>query len=153
MTIRFLITASCLVFAVSAIAQRPKLDLKAYGGYHTHILRYKDGNRTKDVLHGWQAGFGFRVTYRKVMGEIDFNFVRSSTLVQLPDSISVEEDFFTYKPKAFELPIKLGYIPVKTAIFKWYVYTGLSLRFNTKGKVIYAGEEYTFKPKEVGFFL
>ena len=139
-----------MLSATVALGQRPKMDLKAYGGYHTHILKYKDGNRSTDVLHGWQGGFGFRVKYRQIFGEVCFNFVRSRVILPLPDSLLGDEDFVEFKHNSFELPVKVGYIPVKTALFKWYVYTGFGFRVNTKGILIVGDEEFSFKPKEVG---
>ncbi len=133
-----------------AVAQRPKLDLKAYAGYHSHIFVYKEIQKSKDVLHGWQAGFGFRVSYRKVFGEVDFNFVRGRIIVPIDDSLMVDFDKVEVKLNAFELPIKVGFIPVKTGFFKWYVYTGLSVRVNTKGKFTAGDNEEKFKPKELG---
>jgi len=45
--------------------------------------------------------------------------------------------------------LKIGYVPVKTPFFKWYLYTGTSLRFNTKGKLEVLGQEFKISPKEV----
>lgn len=144
------IIIAILLTSVIAIAQRPKLDLKVYMGYHTHIFVYKEIQKSKDVLHGWQAGFGFRVSYRKVFGEVDFNFVRSRIIVPIPDSSMVDFDKAEVKTNAFEMPLKVGYIPIKTGFFKWYVYTGLVLRVNTKGKLIAGENEEKFKPGELG---
>ena len=139
-----------LFCSVLGIAQRPKLDLKVYAGYHTHIFVYKDIQKSKDVLHGWQAGFGFRVSYRKVFGEVDFNFVRGRIIVPIEDSLMLDFDKFEVKVNSFELPIKVGFIPIKKAFFKWYLYTGLAVRVNTKGKFIAGDNEEKFKPKELG---
>jgi len=139
-----------LFCSVILTAQRPKLDLKAYAGYHTHVFVYKEIQKSKDVLHGWQAGFGFRVSYRKVFSEVDFNFVRSRIIVPIEDSLMVDFDKVEVKINSFELPIKVGFIPIKTGFFKWYVYTGLAVRINTKGKFIVGDNEETFKPKELG---
>lgn len=151
MTIRLIISTALVLFATTAFAQRPKLDLKAYGGYHTHIFVYKDGNGTKDVLHGWQAGAGLRVTRRKLMGEIGFLWIRNNILLSLPDSVAgAFSEVDKFELHSFEIPLKAGYIPVKTAFFKWYVFTGIGLRFNTRMIIDIEDEEFKFKPKEVG---
>jgi len=139
-----------LFCSVLGTAQRPKLDMKVYAGYHIHSFVYKEIQKSKDVLHGWQAGFGFRVTYRKVFGEVDFNFVRSRVIVPVEDSLMVDFDKLEVKLNAFELPIKAGFIPIKKAFFKWYVYTGLGVRVNTKGTFATGDNEEKFKPKELG---
>jgi hypothetical protein len=144
----YLISAFMLV-CLMAFAQRPKLDLKVYGGYHAHIYVYQEIERSKDVLHGWQAGFGMRVTYRRVFGEVDFNFVRSRVIIPLEDSLMFDEDL-TVKLNAFELPMKIGVIPIKTGFFKWYLYSGLSVRINTKAKFKIGDNEESLKPKELG---
>ena len=140
-----------LICITESYAQRPKLYLKAYGGIHWHNFVYRQEVKSSDSFFGWQGGFGFRVSYRKVFGEIDFDFIRSGVTVFLEDSLLQSTGFndLEFKLNAFELPLKVGYIPVKTPFFKWYLYTGTSLRFNTKGKLKLLGEEIKFKPKEV----
>ena len=119
---RIVILTAFMAIAATVIAQRPKLDLKAYAGVHTHLFVYKDGSGESDVLYGWQGGFGFRVTYRKIFGEIGFNFIRNETQIALPDSFMTEE-LIDFRINSFEMPLKFGYIPVKHAFFKWYVYS------------------------------
>jgi len=137
---------------ISSYAQQPKLYLKAFGGIHIHNFVYREEVKSSDSFVGWQAGFGFRISYRKIFGEVDFNFIRSGVTVFLEDTIDQELglDQFNFKLNAFETPLKIGYIPVKTPYFKWYLYSGTALRFNTKGKLELLGEEFKFKPKEVG---
>ena len=141
---------SFLFCSVLVTAQRPKLHLKVYAGYHSHIFVYQELQKSQDVLHGWQAGFGFRVSYRKVFGEVDFNFVRSGIIVPIEDSLMVDFDKVELKVNSFELPIKVGVIPIKTALLKWYLYTGLGVRINTKGKFVVGDNEEKFKPKDLG---
>jgi hypothetical protein len=140
-----------LLCSLTAMAQRPKLHLKAFAGYNTHIFVYKEYEKSKDVIHGWQGGFGFRVTVKQIMAELDFHFLRNSVIVALPDSlVQGEFDKFEFKMNAFEMPLKIGVVPIKTPLYKWYCYTGAGFRFNTRGKLDISGEETTFKPKEVG---
>ena len=142
-----------LIFMFAAIvvkAQRPKLDLRLYGGYNTHVFVYKEYEKSKDVFHGWQGGFGFRVSYRNLMGEVDFNFIRNSVLVAVPDTIDLGFDKFEFRYNAFQLPLKAGIIPIKKPAFKLFLYTGPSFRFNTKGKIKIADETFKIKPREIG---
>ena len=37
--------------------------------------------------------------------------------------------------RAFEFPLTAGYIPVKTPLFKWFLYGGFVNKFSLKGKV------------------
>ncbi len=140
-----------LVCIAEGYAQRPKLYLKAYAGVHWHNFVYRQEVKSSDSFFGWQGGFGFRVSQKRVFGEIDFDFIRSGVTVFLEDSVSQALDYneFKFKLNAFELPLKFGYIPVKTPFFKWYLYTGTSLRFNTKGKLEIFGQEIKISPKDV----
>jgi hypothetical protein len=148
---KFIIIILCVFIAESIYAQQPKFHLKAFGGYNTHIFVYKELEKSQDIIHGWQGGFGFRVTHKKFMAEGDFIFLRNSVIVPIPDSV-VTESFnkFEFKLYSFDLPLKVGFVPVKTPLFKWYCYTGASFRFNTQGKLKINDEEFKFKPKEVG---
>ncbi len=146
-----LLLISCLILACACAvsAQRPKLTLRVFGGAHTHTFVYKEDPKTSDTFGGWQGSFGFRVTWRKLMGEVDFSFVRNRLTLTLPDSISTEDELVVFKLNAFEIPLKAGVNIVHTPLFKWYGYTGVGLRFPTKVRVDLDGEEYEFKPKEV----
>jgi len=140
-----------VLFAHNIQAQRPKLHLKVSGGANTHIFVYKEYEKSKDIFPGWQAGFGFRMTYKRFMAEADLYFLRNSVIVALPDTLAQDLfDKFEFKLRSFDLPIKFGVVPVKTPFYKWYLFTGASFRFNTSGILIIADEEIKFKPKEVG---
>jgi len=121
------------------------------GGYNSHLFVYREYEKSSDIFNGWQAGFGLRLSEKMLMAELDFVFLRNTVIVPLTDSIDIEEfNKFEFRFRSFEIPIKVGVIPIKTPLFKWYTYTGTSFRFNTKGKLKLAGEEFDFKPKEVG---
>ncbi len=140
-----------LLIPVVTLAQRPKMYIKAYGGFHNHFFVYRTEEISSEHFPGYSFGAGFRVSYKKVFGEIDFDFVRTGIKFEL-DSTSAPElngEVLDFRFNVFELPIVGGYIPVKTPVFKWYLYTGPVQRFNTKGKLIFLGEEYKFKPNEV----
>ena len=147
---RWMVISVLLFFSAVVLAQRPKLDLKVYAGYNTHIFVYKELDKSTDVFHGWQGGFGFRVSYREVFGEVNFNFIRNSATVAIPDSLDIGFDKFEFRYNAFQLPLKVGWIPVKTPAFKWYLSTGPAFRFNTRGKLRIGDDEISFKPREAG---
>lgn len=135
--------------AITCLAQNPKLYLKAYAGIHGQQYIYREDIISKEYYPGWQGGFGFRVSYRKIFGELDVEFIRSQVTVNIPDSANNEIEFFDLKLNSMNIPIKFGYIPVKTPFFKWYVYGGFSQRINTRAIVEIADETLKFKPKEV----
>jgi len=140
-----------LLISLPIFAQRPKLHLKAFGGYNTHVFVYKELEKSTDIIHGWQAGFGFRITQKKLVGEVDFLFLRNSVIIPIADSAASQEfEKFEFKLKSFELPLKIGYVPIKTPLYKWYCYTGTSFRFNTKGVLKFYEQELELKPKDVG---
>ena len=147
---RRILLITCLVFAcICAVsAQRPKLTLRVFGGAHSHTFVYKEDPKTSDTFAGWQGSFGFRVTWRKLMGEVDFSFVRNKLTLNLPDTISADNERVTFRLNAFELPLKAGVNIVHTPIFKWYGYSGIALRFPTRLRIEFEDEEYELTPKE-----
>ena len=142
---RWMVILVLLLISSIVLAQRPKLDLKVYAGYNTHIFVYKEFDKSTDVFHGWQGGFGFRVSYRAVFGEVNFNFIRNSATVAIPDSLDIGFDKFEFRYNAFQLPLKAGWIPIKTPAFKWYLSTGPAFRFNTRGKLRLGDDEISFQ--------
>lgn len=141
-----------LIFAISplfSLAQKPKMYLKLFGGINTSTLVYRVENVDNDILAGWQVGGGFRVHYRKVFGEIDFTFYEQGITLSPrdDDELPIEEDV-NIRMRGFEIPVTLGYVPVKTPVFGWYLYGGFSNMFAMKGRIDYLGEEFKFKPKE-----
>ncbi len=149
---RLLIIIGLIICSLSDVfAQRPKLYLKAFAGTHWHNFIYREQVKNADNFFGWQGGFGFRVSHRHVFGEVDFDFVRSGITAFLDDSVGqvLEADKLELKLNAFELPLKFGCIPYKSPFFKWYVYSGFAFRFNTKTKVNFGDNEFTFKPRDL----
>ena len=148
--IRRIIISILILIPLTTMAQRPKMFIKAYGGVHDHYFVYRGEEITSDHFVGFLVGAGFRVSYKKVFGEIDFDFIKTGIKfnvdsTQLP---GISEEVLEFNFNLFELPTVFGYIPVKTPVFKWYIYTGPVQRFNTRGKVLFQGEEVKFKPKD-----
>ena len=142
----FIIIAMGPIFAM---AQKPKMYLKLFGGINTSTLVYRLENVDNDILAGWQVGGGFRVHYRKIFGEIDFTFYEQGITFspREDDDLPIEEDI-NIRMRGFEIPITMGYVPIKTPVFGWYIYGGFANLFAMKGRIDYLGEEIKFKPKE-----
>lgn len=146
-----LITILFLLGPLYASAQEvPNLHVRLYGGWNTANLVYKIENVEPDLLAGWQAGGGFRVGYRREMYEVGIVFINSGiTVAPNEDADIVVTEPIDIRMRSLEIPLMAGWIPIKTPIFKWYLYGGLASRFSLKGKYTYQGEEGTFKPKEL----
>lgn len=134
---------------IVVMAQQPKMYLKLFGGANASTLVYRVENVDNDILAGWQVGGGFRVHYRKVFGEMDFAFQEQGITLspREDDNLPVEDDI-NIRLRGFDVPITIGYVPIKTPVFGWYVYGGFSNVFALKGRVDYLEEEIKFKPKE-----
>jgi hypothetical protein len=134
---------------LAVMAQQPKMYLKIYGGTNTTNYVYRQESVDTDHLIGWQVGGGFRVDQRSAFAEIDFSFVQSGINLspREDDELPIEEPVNIIM-RGFEIPISLGYVAVKTPVFKWFLYGGLVNRFSMKGRIEYLGEKITFKPKE-----
>ena len=140
-----------LAFPAIALAQQPKLNIRVLTGINARGFVYKTEGVEADVLAGWQLGGGLRVSKRRGFVNLDVLFVNSG-LTLIPEQAPGFglEDNITLELRAMELPISAGYIPVKTPLFKWFLYGGLANRINIKGKLTYQGETTKFKPQEAG---
>ena len=138
-----------LSFPAALVAQVPKMHLKLFGGIHAYNLVYRTENVDSDYLSGWQVGGGFRVTYRKIFGEFDILFVEDEIVLSPRDDGDLDiEDDVKVRFRNISIPITAGFLPVKSPLFKWYLYGGISNSFTLKGRVSYLGEEVKFRPKE-----
>ena len=142
-----------LLFALSSpvlvLAQQPKLNIRLLTGVNARGFVYKTEDVSPDVLAGWQLGGGLRVSKRRGFVNVDVLFVNSG-LTLIPEQAPGLEDDLTLELRAMEIPLSMGYIPVKTPLFKWFLYGGLANRINIKAKLTYQGETTKFKPQEVG---
>lgn len=132
-----------------AMAQQPKMYLKLFGGIQSSTLVYRIENVDSDYLTGWNVGGGFRIHHRKALAEIGFLYFNQGITFspREDDDLPIEDDV-NITLRGFEIPITIGYVPVKTPLFGWNVYGGLTNWFSMKGRIEYQGEEITFKPKE-----
>jgi len=143
-----LVLFTLLSLPALAFAQQPKLHLKFFGGINSHRFVYRTDSINSETLSGYQFGFGFRVSRRRLFGEVDFSFTRFGATV-LPAEESGLENDVNARINCFELPLNIGYIPVKKPIFKWYLYGGLVNRFSVRGLINFGDEQVKFKPKDV----
>lgn len=131
-----------------SFAQRPKMHLKAKLGVHYLSYIYKEDVIESDYFAGLHGGFGFRVMHKRKFGEISFDFVRNYLYIE--DSTLGEME---YKLNTFELPITMGYITVKKAVFKHFLYGGIVTEFKVKSQLTLSDfpdiEPVFIKPKEV----
>jgi len=135
----------------AAWAQQPKMYLKAFGGINSNTFVYRVEGEKPDFLLGWQFGAGFRVDHRSAFAELDLTFIQYGVKIfpEEDSGLPVDEPI-NIAMRAFEVPVSMGYIPVKTPLFKWFLYGGLVNRFSLRGKLEYLDEETKIKPKEAG---
>jgi len=138
-----------LILPASAFSQVPKMYIKIFGGINSTVLAYRVEDVESDNLIGWQVGGSFRVDKRKAFLETGLTFIDYGLSASLTDSAELDFDgTINIQMRALDLPVLVGYIPVKTPVFKWFLYGGLINRFSLKGRYNVFGEEGTFKPKE-----
>ncbi len=146
-----LIFAFALLLPVTAMAQQPKLNIRLLAGVNARSFAYRTEGLPVDILAGWQVGGGLRVSKRKAFVNFDVLFVNSGlTLLQEEAPELGLEDDITLQLRAIELPISVGYIPIKSPFFKWFLYGGLANRINLQGKILYLGETTKIKPHDAG---
>jgi len=132
-----------------AWSQQPKMYIKLFGGINSATYVYRVENVDSDILVGWQVGGSFRVSQRKAFLETGITFVDYGITLSLTEDADLDiEEPFNIQMRALEVPIILGYIPVKTPVFKWFLYGGLANRFSLNGRYEIDGEKGTFRPKE-----
>lgn len=145
---RLIVILLCLA-PIAALAQQPKMYVKLFGGTNANQFIYRIEGVDSDVLFGWQLGGGFRVDHRKAFLEFDITYIESSLQIRPSDDDELDiEDNVDITMRAIEVPINVGYVPIKTPLFKWFLYGGLANKFSIKGRVDYLGETIKFRPKE-----
>lgn len=149
--LRKIVLLLILVLPALAMAQQPKLNIRLLAGINARDFVYRAEGIDPDVLAGWQLGGGLRVSKRRAFVNLDVLFVNSGlTLIPGESGDIGLNDPISMELRAMELPLSAGYIPVKTPLFKWFLYGGLANRINIKGKIRYLGETIKFTPNEVG---
>jgi hypothetical protein len=140
------------LFPALAFSQQPKLYLKAFGGINSTTFVYRSDSINSDYLIGWQAGAGMRVSKRQAFAEFNITYVNYGVTWQTPPDfdpkLAVELRVHT-----LEIPINIGYIPVKTPVFKWYLYGGLVNKFSLRGKIYVNDEVIKYKPSELNLHV
>ncbi len=125
------------------------MNLKLIGGINTNSFIYQVEGESAEIFAGWQFGSGIRVMKRKAFLEFDGLYQNYGTSVMFSDSLSSISGQIDFRMRALEFPLTVGYIPVKTPLFKWFLYGGFVNKFSLNGKYSFLGTEGTFKPKEI----
>ena len=132
---------TCLLFA----QERPDLRLKAFIG--TNLVTYveKSDSLSAEYLAGGQGGFGFRLLKKRLMCELDFNFLRYGYQYDsIPASLQIN---------SFELPVNVGYATYKSPLIKHFLYGGITTNAIIKGFIDFDDETFEsvkFKAKDIG---
>ena len=139
-----------LLLPILILAQQPKMDIKIFGGINTATFVYRIENVDPDILGGIQLGLGFRVSKKRAFIEMDIMYEIYGMEIQFEgDTVQPLQESITIMMNSLDVPITIGYIPVKTPVFKWYLYGGLANRFSLRGRYLYEDETYNFKPHEL----
>jgi len=130
-------------------AQQPNMHIKLFFGFNGSELVYRAENVESDLLGGVQIGGGFRVKYRESFGEIDFGYMIQviNFSPREEDNLPIEEDV-ELTLGSLDIPIVVGYVPIKTPLFGCYLYGGIANRLILNGRIYYMDEEYKFNPKD-----
>ena len=130
------------------MAQQPKMHLKLFGGWNAKALVYRAEGAGTEYLHGWQTGGGFRVMKRKAYVETGITFVNSGITYQLAEEFEIDEPL-EIRIRSLQLPLNLGYVPVKKTLLKCFTYFGLVNEFSLMGQFTFDGETEKFAPSEL----
>lgn len=129
-------------------AQQPKMNIKIFAGLNTNTFVYRAENVDPDLLGGLQLGAGLRVSKKRAFVEGDITYINYGLSVNIYGDTDTIFDPITVRMNSLDVPLLIGYIPVKTPVLKWYLYGGLVNRFSLKGNVTYQDETIKFSPKE-----
>jgi hypothetical protein len=145
---KFIIIAGLAMVPMFVWAQQPKMHLKFFGGWNAKALVYRAEGAGSEYLHGWQAGGGFRVMKRKAFVEADITFVNSGITYLLDEEFNIDEPL-EIRIRSLQVPMNIGYIPVKKTLFKWFVYGGLVNEVSLMGQYTFDGVTEKFAPSEL----
>lgn len=136
-----------LFVPVISLAQQPKMNLRIFGGANGSTFVYRIEGVENDKVEGWQLGGGFRVMKRHAFVELDIVYLDYGLTIDLSEFDI--PDPLTIRMRAMDFPIIMGWIPVKTPVFKWFLYGGLVNKFSIKGRYEYQDQKEKFKPSEL----
>ncbi|MBE9517499.1 MAG: PorT family protein [Bacteroidetes bacterium] len=150
---KLIIIVGILMVPIFARAQQPKMHIKMFGGWNASRLALRIEGTSK-YLHGWQAGGGFRVLHRKTFLESDITFLKYGLTYQPAEDVEgIISEPLDIRIRSLEIPLNVGYVPVNTPAFKWFLYGGLLNKFILNGRYTYEDEEETFKPGELNLHI
>jgi len=143
-----LFLAFIVVAPLILLAQQPKMNMKIFAGINTNTFVYRTENVDPDLLAGLQLGTGLRVSKRRAFVEGDITYINYGLSVNIYGDTDTIFDPITVRMNSLEVPLLIGYIPVKKPVFKCYLYGGLINRFSLKGNLSFRDETIKFSPKE-----
>ncbi len=85
---------------------------------------------------------------RKAFLETGITFVNSGITFQLDEEFDIDEPL-EVRIRSLQLPLNIGYVPVKKTLIKWFVYGGLVNEVSLMGQYTYEGETEKFAPSEL----
>ncbi len=130
------------------MAQQPKMHIKFFGGWNANAFVYRAEGEGTEYLHGWQAGGGFRVMKRNAFVEADITFQNTGITYELDEILGIDEPL-ELRVRSLQVPLSIGYVPVKEPLFKWFLYGGLVNAISLMGQYTFDGETERFAPSEI----
>lgn len=136
-----------LAIPIIAFSQQPKMNLRLIGGVNATTFVYRIEGVEADNVEGWMVGGGFRVMKRSAFVELDIVYLDYGLTLDLSE---FEIPYpLTIRMRSLEFPILMGWIPIKSPVFKWFLYGGLDNRFSIRGRYSYQDQKEKFKPSEL----
>ena len=145
---KLIIIAGILMVPMFVWAQQPKMHLKFFGGWNAKAMVYRVEGAGTEYLHGWQTGGAFRVMKRKAFQETGITFVNSGITYQLAEEFEIDEPL-EVRIRSLQFPMNIGYVPVKKALLKCFLYGGLVNEFSLMGQYTFEGVTEKFAPSEL----
>ena len=88
--------------------------------------------------------------HRKSFVEADITFLKYGLTYQPAEDVEgIISGPLDIRIRSLEIPLNVGYVPVNTPAFKWFLYGGLLNKIVLNGRYTYEDEEETFKPGEL----
>ena len=75
-------------------------------------------------------------------------FVNSGITFQLDEIFNIDEPM-EIRIRSLQVPLNIGYVPVKKTLIKWFVYGGLVNEFSLMGQYTFDGITEKFSPSEL----
>ena len=107
------------------LAQQPKMNIKIFTGLNTNTFVYRSENVTPDLLGGIQLGAGLRVSKRRAFAEGNITYINYGLSINISYTDTIF-DPITVRMNSLDVPLLLGYIPLKNRFLNGIFMAGLS---------------------------